>query len=39
MSPGSLALLNAVANPGPIENWRVTPRAPRMVGLRLNYNF
>ena len=38
-SPGSLALLNVVPSPGPIENWRVTPRAPRTVGLRLNYNF
>ena len=38
-SPGSLALLNVVPSPGPIENWRVTPRAPRTIGLRLNYNF
>ena len=38
-SPGSLALLNVVPSPGAIENWRVTPRAPRTIGLRLNYNF
>ena len=38
-SPGSLALLNVVPSPGPIENWRVSPRAPRTIGLRLNYNF
>ncbi len=38
-SPGSLAIAAAVPSPGPIENWRVTPRAPRTVGLRLNYDF
>ena len=38
-SPGSLALLAAVPSPGAIENWRVTPRAPRTIGLRMNYNF
>ena len=33
------AIANAVPNPGPIENWRVSPRPPRTVGLRMNYNF
>lgn len=37
MSPGSLAILAAGGDA--LENWRVTPRAPRTVGLRLNYNF
>ena len=39
MSPGSLAIASASPSPGPIENWRVAPRAPRTVGLRVNYNF
>ena len=39
MSPGSMAIASASPSPGPIENWRVAPRAPRTVGLRVNYNF
>ena len=35
-SPVSQAIAAAV---GPIENWRVAPRPPRTVGVRLNYNF
>ena len=42
LSPGGLAIA-AAAPPGvnidPRENWRVTPRPPRTVGLRLNYDF
>ncbi len=36
-SPGSLAIVAAGGEA--LENWRVTPRQPRTVGLRLNYNF
>ena len=36
-SPGSLAIVAAGGDA--LENWRVTPRAPRTVGLRMNYNF
>ena len=39
MSSASMAIAAASPSPGPIENWRVAPRAPRTVGLRLNYNF
>ncbi len=42
LSPGSLAIAAAAprgVNIDPRENWRVTPRPPRTVGLRLNYNF
>ena len=37
LSPGSLAIVAAGGDA--LENWRVTPRAPRTVGLRVNYNF
>jgi len=42
LSPGSLAIAAAAPRGvtiDPRENWRVTPRPPRTVGLRLNYNF
>ncbi len=36
-SPGSLAIVAAGGDA--LENWRVSPRAPRTVGVRMNYNF
>ena len=38
-TPASMAIAAAVPSPGPDENWRVAPRAPRTVGVRVNYNF